>query len=402
MKSLRILVTVFFCAIFCYSCADKSIEELDFFLYIPESMLSKYGKITSSGHWIPEYANEANIAEIGPFIRLSNSNIFTISGNSAKISNDEGKTWDSYPIFPLNNNYSITSPRFIEVLDGTIVLGFMNMKEQIWNWDYNIHDAIGAQRPIYAIRSLDGGKTWQDLQKLQNEYAGFVNGMIITKGGTIILSSQILKHNPGRNAIVTYSSKDNGVTWKQGNILDEGGSGDHAGLMEATIIQMDDNRIWILARTNWGYFYESFSSDEGITWSDPVPSKIDASSAPGALIRLKSGHLALVWNRFYFTGQKDYPIMGGDKNFTEIASSWQREELSFMLSDDDGKSWTNPVIIMKQNDNAYQTIYEPSKSDLWVAYPTLFEAYPGEIWLTTTHFNKGKIKFNESDILKIQ
>lgn len=73
-----------------------------------------------------------------------------------------------------------------------------------------------------------------------------------------------------------------------------------------------------------------------------------------------------------------------------------------MLSDDDGESWSNPVIIMKQNDNAYQTISEPSKSDLWIAYPTLFEAYPGEIWLTTTHFDKGKIKFNESDILGIQ
>ncbi len=321
MKSRKILVTAFFCAIFCYSCADQSFEKMDFFLNIPESILTDSCKITSSGHWIPEYAEEADITEFGPFIRLSNSNIFTVGGNLAKISNDEGKTWHSYPILPLNNNIAITSPRFVEALDGTIVLGFLNMKEQIWNWDYNIHDAIGAQRPIYSIRSFDGGKTWQDLNKLQNEYAGFINDMIITKVGSIILSSQILKHNPGRNAIVTYSSKDNGATWKQSNILDKGGSGDHAGLMEATIMQMDDNRIWILARTNWGYFYESFSSDEGITWSDPVPSKIDASSAPGALIKLKSGRLALVWNRFYFTGRKDYPIMGGDMNFTEIASS---------------------------------------------------------------------------------
>jgi hypothetical protein len=47
-----------------------------------------------------------------------------------------------------------------------------------------------------------------------------------------------------------------------------------------------------------------------------------------------------------------------------------RGELSVALSEDDGQTWSKPVVIARQ----------PGTS---LAYPYLFEAAPGTLWLTT-------------------
>ena len=62
-----------------------------------------------------------------------------------------------------------------------------------------------------------------------------------------------------------------------------------------------------------------------------------------------------------------------------------REELSLALSDDDGTTWTKPVVIAKQ-------------ADKWLAYPYVFEVEPGRIWLTTMQ-GEVRVEFNESDFI---
>ena len=102
-------------------------------------------------------------------------------------------------------------------------------------------------------------------------------------------------------------------------------------------------------------FYECFSTDKGRSWTKPVASKIKASGSPGILRRLASGRLVLFWNRF----AKNRPRKVG-----------RREELSMSFSDDDGRTWTDPVIVAR----------ERSKRQ---SYPKVFERRPGELWVTT-------------------
>ena len=47
----------------------------------------------------------------------------------------------------------------------------------------------------------------------------------------------------------------------------------------------------MLIRTNYDQFWTAYSSDKGRIWRDIRPSGIEASSAPGFLLRLKSGRL---------------------------------------------------------------------------------------------------------------
>ena len=368
-------------------------------LFISSTVVSSQSKndskLTSTGYWIHPKAEEIQGLKTGPFVRLGNGDILTVEGNKSCISKDEGKTWKEYSIFVDSGRFDIRIERaLIRTRDGIIILAFANDKEKAnWNWQNDIADSPGATIPTYAVRSLDDGITWEPPQKLHDEWTGANRDIIETKDGSVVISSMMMRHNPGHHTVVTYTSKTNGFNWVRSNVIDLGGVGHHSGVVEATIEQLRDGRIWMLMRTNWGFFWEAFSENEGLTWKNFKPTKIDASSAPGLLQRLKSGRLFLVWNRANLEGQGSYRTSGGDGISSEVAHSNNREELSVMLSDDDGKTWTKPLVIAKVTD----------KSKIKnLAYPRVFEARPGEIWITTTYAGFGgelSMKFYEKDFL---
>jgi sialidase-1 len=347
------------------------------------------GKFTSTGFWIPNQVEEIKDLLMGPFISLPHGEILTIDGTKSLISKDQGKTWNGYSIFADPDKFSIRKERaLIRTRKGVIILAFVNEKERAnWNWQNDISDSPGAILPTYAVRSLDGGKTWQNVQKLHEDWTGAIRDMIETKDGSIVFTSMMMRHNPGHHATVTYTSKNQGKTWMRSNIIDLGGIGHHSGVIESTLTQLKNGRLWMLLRTNWGKLWETFSDDEGLTWKEFKPTKIDASSAPAMLKRLKSGRLVLVWNRFYPEGKHQYPLRGGDGIWSEVPVSNQREELSIMFSNDDGKSWSPPKVISK--------ITKPGTQ---ISYPYLFEAKPGELWITTM-FGDLRIKLNEKDFI---
>ena len=348
------------------------------------------GKITSTGYWIHSKAEEMPGQKMGPFIRLADGNLLAIDKNKSCISNDEGKTWLEHPIFIDNDKFEISPAGLVRTANGVIILPFSNNRERAnWNWRSDILDSPDAILPTYAIRSLDGGKTWQDLQKLHNDWTGANRDVIITKKGNIVFTSMMMRHNPGRHTVVTYTSMNDGLNWIRSNVIDLGGIGNHGGISESTLVQLKNGRLWMLLRTNWGVFWEASSDNEGLTWKEFKPTKIDASSAPGILKRLQSGRLVLVWNRYFPEGKKEYPLKGGDGNWSEVPVSNHREELSIMFSEDDGANWSQPIVIARI-----------TKTGTQLSYPYLFEAKPGEIWVTTMFAGNLRIRLNENDYLK--
>ena len=333
----------------------------------------------------------------GPFVRLSNGSLFTPFGGAiCGVSEDEGKTWVEYRVFKDTAKYSLGSPVALQTGKGTIIVGFANGKEMSpLKWDNTTHCYDpNAKLPTYIVCSKDNGKTWLEPIKLHDEWTGMIRGILQTKDGQIVLSTMTMLNNPGRHLVMTYVSSDEGATWKPSNKLDSpSSSGHHSGMMEADILQLKDGRLWMLIRTNWDFFYESFSSDNGLTWSAYQKTDIDASSAPGALLRLQSGRIILVWNRLYHTGKNEIERLGGDSNLSGEFASWQRDELSLMYSDDDGKTWSAPVIVAG---NKTPTT-NPWRN--WLTYPYAFEHTKGVIWITTDVWSGNiKIAVKESDL----
>jgi len=324
---------------------------------------------------------------LGPFVHTGDGGILAIDSTETFVSSDGGHSWsEPRPLFKDGTNITVSRERqLLRTHSGTIIAAFMNLNERNWTWDNDLHDAPGATLPTYAMRSTDDGRTWEHIHKLHDDWSGCVRDMIQTSQGRIVFTAMKMQHDPGRHAVLTYSSTDDGQTWQASNLIDLGGQGHHGGVTEPAIIELGDGRVWMLIRTNWGEFWSGYSYDGGRNWRVLQPSGIKASSAPAIMTRLASGRLMLVWNRPLPEGKDTWPTSGGDGLWSEVPVSNHREELSIAFSSDDGKSWSKPVVVARQKGT-------------WLAYPYVFEVEPGRIWLTTMQGNV-RAEFRESEFV---
>lgn len=305
----------------------------------------------------------------GPFVRLGDGGILGVDGRDAIISRDEGETWARRPICAPDEEMAIRPERaLLRTRDGVIILMFLNNAVIRYSWDRETNlPRPDMHLPTYSIRSLDDGETWSDLTLVYDGWCGCIQDMIETEGGRIVVPGQELDYEGGRHVTIPYVSDDEGKTWDKRRVLDIGGQGDHAGIIEGTLEQLRDGRIWMLMRTPLGRFYESHSPDEGETWTDEQPSAIEATSAPGKLVRLDSGRLALVYN----------PLPG--EGFRT------REEIVISFSEDEGETWTPPQVFA-------------TNRGARVSYPHVFERAPGKLWITTMQ-GKLRVELAEEDFL---
>ena len=315
----------------------------------------------------------------GPFVLLPDGEILTVKGVSVHRSKDKGKTWTSKKILDdkFINGYE---GAIVRTPEGTIVFAFHNTNEMSYGKDGkgkwgegNIEDWV---LPVYVIRSPDDGRTWSEPIFIQKSWNGAVRSMIRLKSGRILLVGQSVI--PWSHTTLTYASDNGGQTWKASNELTIGEkvSHDHDGAMEATIMQRNDDSVYMLIRTTTGVLHESVSTDDGTTWSEPQPTTVKNSHSCASMARLADGRAILIWNAT--------PI-GKD-----IFGS--REELSVAFSDDDAKTWSEPVIV------AARYVKE---GDPWtinqVSYPLFFEIEPGVYWITSG-FGSLRMQITEKDI----
>ena len=330
--------------------------------------------------WIHPKAEKLPTQQRGPFVRLGDGSVMAIGHNEALTSSDDGKTWEARPLIEDTEKFDDQGGcALFRTREGIILRVFFNWKEKVFKWDY---EGIGplpeCQLPVYVTRSLDEGNTWEEPRLIHDGWCGYVRNIIQLRSGRVVLVSQVAVPDPGHHVSMTYVSDDEGLTWERSNLIDLGGRGDHAGGVEPTVVELKDGRIWMLIRTYTGRFWEAYSADEGLTWTDIRPSEIEASGAPGVLMRLKSGRIMLVWNRF---------AEGRPKKIG------RREELSVAFSEDEGKTWTAPVIVARnrtpEGDNPVQ--YR-------ISYPDVYEHNPGEVWITTGQ-GMLRIKIREEDFV---
>ncbi len=306
----------------------------------------------------------------GPYVHCPDGSIACFIGTIFCRSEDGGETWTRTPrpefeaagVKPASGNALVCTP------NGVLVLLFVDENSRQWNWNKEKGVLEGeARRHVWVARSEDNGKTWQDLQKIQDGYSGAMRDAIVTSDGNVVAAMQLYLPDEVRHVTVPMISTDDGLTWRATAQLDTGGRGHHDGAFEGTLTELSDGRLWILMRTGLDAFWESYSQDGGLAWSDPTPTRIDASSSPAMLKRLDSGRLALVWNRLYPEGKTTVRRASGQ--FNRVAASYQRQELSLAFSDDDGTHWTEPVVIAKGRSLAYPNMFEPRPGVLWVFAP---------------------------------
>lgn len=339
---------------------------------------------TESSVYLNSNAFPLNINFNGPFARNQDFQLVCVHDKNAYVSDDNGNSWQSFEVFSNDAPFSILdSHSILCTQQGTLIVSFFNTAQFHFNWRKKTNRPTkNCMAHHYIVRSLDGGRTWEEPILVQTGYVATATTLIELKSGAILASTQNMDYDAARHYSLSFRSEDNGKTWSASNKLDIGGQGHHDGCYEGTVVELKD-KVWFCIRTNLDYFWHAYSYDDGKSWTHLEPG-IEASSSPAMLKRLSSGNILMVYNPLYPSGKTSYPRRAGQ--FSQTPASWHREELVAILSKDDAASWSKPVILAKCQ-------------GAWLSYPYLFEANPGEIWLTTMQ-SELRIKFKEAELFK--
>jgi hypothetical protein len=337
------------------------------------------GAAEEDSRWVHPLCQRLPVDRNGPFVELADGSLMTIDTEGMRVSKDDGQTWSEgrhvcEGLARLRDGREPATFYIVRTQGGALVIVYLDSTTYNFSWDNTINQPKDDCRlEIWAIRSVDGGKTWIDRQRILEGYNPNFFGFVQTRGGRLVATVPHLVRDPGRYVACSLTSDDDGKTWKRSNLIDLGGHGHHSGAMEPTVAELSDGRLLMLIRTHWARFWEAFSDDGGLSWRTIRPSQIESTSAPGFLLKLRSGRLAFVSN---------------DKA--------GRANLLLAFSDDDGKTWTKPVVLARQTDGQ-------------LSYPYGLERRPGELWIIAGFaFKRGwqeplplRLKIDEEQFLNV-
>jgi predicted neuraminidase/peroxiredoxin len=202
---------------------------------------------------------------------------------------------------------------------------------------------------LVAKDSDDNGHTWSADEEVHLGVGGIRNAPFTLETGELMIPMS----NPKPCFMVT---RDGGATWEVSGAMDKGG--------QPTAVQRSDGSLLCFLRNNM-FILRSESHDLGKTWTPTEPSTLRCPGAGMAMVRLRNGHLVLVFND----------------------SSVERTPLSVALSTDDGTTWRRPVSLeANPGEYAYPCVIETSDGHIHVTYTFLRlvikHAEFNERWLT--------------------
>lgn len=201
-----------------------------------------------------------------------------------------------------------------------------------------------GENGLIAVRSeggIDGDWTKSEVYTAgegEGVYIMLKPPLFIRGGKRVIVGA----HSTARIGCGVFYSDDDGVSWKRSQFVNspphqaggvhQGARWNH-GAVEPTVIELQDGRIWMLARTAKDQHYESFSEDGGETWSEMQPSRFYGTITMPTMKRLNDGRLLFIWNNTTPLPEKEGVSGAWEDVFTN------RDVLHAAISDDDGKSW---------------------------------------------------------------
>ena len=240
---------------------------------------------------------------------------------AAIYSGDRGTTWSLRyePVLENEGKKNVMSVSLLRLSEGEIAMFYLRKNSST--------DCLPMMR-----LSTDEGRGWNDAVPCIGEEGYYVmnnDRAVLLKSGRILLP--LARHTTenkafSRRSVFLCALSDNGGrTWRKSKTVLEGPETSRTGLQEPAVIELKDGRLMMLARTDQGCQFRSYSSDGGDTWSPAEPSTIVSPVSPASIARIpKTGDLLLVWN---------------DHEGVDETRKGKRTPFRVAISKDDGVTW---------------------------------------------------------------
>jgi predicted neuraminidase len=214
--------------------------------------------------------------------------------------------------------------------------------------------------------SADGGKTWSKPVRLPDGIAGPIKNKPVELSNGELLCPSSTEDKGWR--VHFERTSDQGKTWHRTEPINDG---KEFGVIQPTVFFHKGNKLQALFRSRQGKVVESWSDDNGKTWS-----KLTATSLPNPNsgidgVTLKDGRHLLVYNHVITPAGK-----WGDRAPLNVAISH------------DGKTWQAALVL------------ETGPASAEYSYPAVIQTSDGLVHITYT-WNRKKVKHVVVDPAKL-
>lgn len=239
-------------------------------------------------------------------------------------SSDNGRSWSDPQTIIAGTGYKhgYGDPALVQCQNGDVLCLFAGGNGY---WASSVSDPIS----VYVMRSTDRGKTWSGPENITSviwdgstHHGAFVasgNGLCLRRGahaGRVLFAAAACRNSGYQSDNYVIYSDDNGHTWHRSTMAYS--LGDEAKLMELT-----DGTVLLSVRRTGARGYNT-SIDGGETWGEQgLWQEMQANACNGEMLRVDDTTL-----------------------LHSIPHSMQRENVSIYTSNDEGRSWHSPVLIV--------------------------------------------------------
>lgn len=274
------------------------------------------------------------------------------------ISRKEKDTWSS-PVEVANGiqadgkRYACWNPVLYQVPGGDLLL-FYKVGPKVAEWK------------AFQVTSSDHGITWSKPQALPEGFLGPVkNKPVPLANGQLLCPSS----TEGNGWHIHFElTADNGKTWKKIGPIPANG----IDAIQPSVLFHKDGRLQILCRSKNRVIAESWSTDQGLTWSPMAPTALPNNNSGTDAVTLSDGRQLLVYNHV---------------KTPEGEKKGARTPLNVAISAD-GKSWQAALILEDSPISQY-------------SYPSVIQTPDGFVHIVYT-WRRERIKYVKIDPSKLE
>lgn len=206
------------------------------------------------------------------------------------------------------------------------------------------------------MQSADDGKSWSKPIRLPDGILGPIKNKPVKLSSGIILSPSSIETKDDKwNAHIERSS-DGGKTWEKKSIDPE----NPAKVIQPTLLIYPENKIQALLRSNQNYIMESWSYDEGKTWSKLEKTNILNPNSGIDAVSLSSGLLVLIYNPM--ESGNDW-VNGRNKLNVAVSAEGKNWKDVAVLEDQPGGEFSYPSVI-QTTDKVVHVVYTANRKSI--------------------------------------